>query len=282
METNLLKNTVISQFNRVSDTLGEKRELELVLNEIRSNKYVKLISGIRATSEKKRRTSLKMQLPAVTFAGTFSKRAKAFCTQPSGLICLDFDGLRNAGIVKEKLARSKYCLCIFISPSGNGLKMLVRIPLVIGDERYKEYYNAALLHYGDFRPDTSTKDISRLCFLSHDPKLYLNENAEVFTKRFIAPVSRPKVRNLKSIGSATEGARIKGLFKWWKNNHWDPSARNNSLYKLAAAFCEYGVSLDSAWAVIRTYEEPDLDQYELKKLTDSAYKRITFNAKEFV
>lgn len=282
MSTNLQKNADIQVYRGIKDTVGFKSTLFYAINIIRSGHYSELITEIRATDDKTERNNLKSRLYAAAFAGLFSKRGKEHCISPSGIACLDFDGLVNPEETKRRLSKSRYCLAAFISPSGNGIKMLIRIPLVIGDERYKEYYNAALQHYAAFNPDTSTKDISRLCFLSHDPKLYMNENVEVFTKRFIAPVSRPKVRNLKSIGSATESARIKGLFKWWKNNHWDPSARNSSLYKLAAAFCEYGVSLDSAWAVIRTYEKPDLNQYELKKVTDSAYKRVTFNAKEFV
>lgn len=281
MSTNLQKNTEIQVYRGIRDTIGFRSTLFYAINMIRSGHYADTIAEIRRTKDKSDRDTLKSRLYAAAWAGIFSNRGKGFCTSPSGIACLDFDRLADPQETKRKLSRSRYCLAAFVSPSGNGVKMLVRIPLVIGDERYKEYYNAALLHYVAFDPDTSTKDISRLCFLSHDPDLYLNENAEVFTKRVIPPVQRPKVRNLKSIGRASEGAKIRGIFKWWEREHWNPSARNNSLYILAATFCEFGVYKESAWEIISTYEQPDLRLSELKKVVASAYKRVSFNSKQF-
>lgn len=280
--TNLLKETDITIYRGIKDTKGFSSTLFYALNMIASGAYKDIIEVIRATSDKEKRSVLKLNLYAATFAGVFSKRGQQYCTSSSGIACLDFDDLTQLEKTKHELAQSKYCLSVFVSPSGKGLKMLIRIPLVANDERYKEYYKAALKYYSAFNPDTCTKDISRLCFLSHDPDIYINENAAIFTKKIISYVPKPKVRNFKRLGKPSEGATMKGLFYWWEKKHWDNSKRNSSLFKLAAAFCEYGVSHDSAWSVIGTYEEADLTNSELKKLTDSAYKRVSFNSKSFV
>jgi hypothetical protein len=279
MHTKIQKNTDISYYHNHKDTVGVKISLYDVFEEIRT-KRKDITDDIRACKTKAERGSIKDGLPGVAFAGKFSTRSKDNCSDPSGLICLDFDNLKDVVAVKDKLIKSKYCLAIWVSPSGNGLKMLVRIPLVIGDERYKEYYKAALEHYKELRPDEATKDFARLCYLSHDPNIYINENAVVFTKKKIAYVSKPKGRNFKSIGETSEGSTIRRLFHWWMNNHWDSSNRNTSLYKLAAALCEFGVSQESAWSIIQTYQETDLREYELRSLVKSAYKRVSFNTKE--
>lgn len=279
MKTNLQKNTDISYYVTHKDTKGRKISLHDVFEQIRTKRMV-ITDTIRACKTKEERDFIKAGLSGVTFAGTFSTRSKDNCIDASGLICLDFDYLKDVTTVKDKLTMSKYCFAIWVSPSGKGLKMLVKIPLVIGDERYKEYYNAALEHYGHFKPDKSTKDFSRLCYLSSDPNVFLNENAVVFTKKKIAYVSKPKGRNFKPIGETSEDSTIRRLFHWWMNSHWDSSNRNTSLYKLAAALCEFGVSQETAWSIIQTYQETDLREYELRSLVKSAYKRVSFNTKE--
>ena len=49
----------------------------------------------------------------------------------SGFICLDFDGYNTKKDMiseKERLSKDRYVYSVFVSPSGNGLKALVKIP----------------------------------------------------------------------------------------------------------------------------------------------------------
>ena len=80
-------------------------------------------------------------------------------------------------LLKEKLSKDTYIFSIWISPSGNGLKALVKIPVVVDNDDYNKRYKAIYKHFlwvndefGDNVIDTSGQDISRLCFESYDPE----------------------------------------------------------------------------------------------------------------
>jgi hypothetical protein len=126
----------------------------------------------------------KRQLDAVTFGGTFAPtRSKAALVQHSGLVHGDIDHLDDAQALKARLCVDAYIVFCFISPSGDGLKLDVLIPPVVDDNAYKhawqtvaDYFQA---QYG-VTWDPSGKDVSRLCFLSWDPDLYVHPNAQLF------------------------------------------------------------------------------------------------------
>jgi hypothetical protein len=128
---------------------------------------------------KKLAQELKQQLPAVTFSGTFTKRKNNALVQHSGLLCADIDALDGElPAVKSKLAQSPYVASVFLSPSGNGLKVIVRVPADIS--KHRASFRAVEKHIRQFigvQIDQSGKDPARLCFLSYDPDIYVNENA---------------------------------------------------------------------------------------------------------
>jgi hypothetical protein len=48
---------------------------------------------------------------------------------PSGLLCADLDNLgKRLTEVRAKLAKSPYLFALFTSPTGNGLKAVLRVP----------------------------------------------------------------------------------------------------------------------------------------------------------
>ena len=128
------------------------------------------------------------QLPAVTFSGTFPKgRRKAqYLVDHSSLITIDIDGLPPEQIpdLLAELAQMPHVVLAFISPSGLGIKVIVRVdPIPTNDLEHKGAYQACLdffenltLEYG-FEIDTTGKDCSRLCYLAHDPLAIFHENA---------------------------------------------------------------------------------------------------------
>jgi hypothetical protein len=80
--------------------------------------------------------------------------------------------------VRAKLLSSPYLFALSLSPTGYGLKAVVRVPA------------DASKHAGSFRAvqqhvrklcgveiDEACKDPARLCFLSYDPDIYVNDNA---------------------------------------------------------------------------------------------------------
>lgn len=113
-----------------------------------------------------------------TFSGTFHYRNDKGLLRHSGLLCLDFDHLANIEDVKKLLLQDRYfdTMLMFRSPSGDGLKWVVRINLE--EASHHNYFQAASNYLSktySLQADKSGKDISRACFLPHDPDCIYNQ-----------------------------------------------------------------------------------------------------------
>ncbi len=133
----------VTIFQSIKDTSTPfYRNVGVILGRIKSGASKELVKKIRAEKRKPERNELKKKLPAVCFSGKFTKRADAYLVEHSGLICLDFDGYTKSKDLledKENLCKNKYVYSVFISPSGNGLKVLVKIPADAAVDRALDY-----------------------------------------------------------------------------------------------------------------------------------------------
>lgn len=167
--------------------------LELVLNRIKSDYYRNKIGDIRTAQDTIIKRNLKASLPSVLFSGVFEKRTDKGIKQHSGLVVLDFDHIENIQGFKEAVCKDEFTFAAFISPSGDGLKVLVRIP---ADSKYHEkHYMALMKKYPQLDP--TSRNISRVCYISHDPKIYINHNAKVFTDK-VDKVTNQTVKEIVS------------------------------------------------------------------------------------
>ena len=123
-----------------------------------------------------------------TFSGIFSVRTDKAIIQHSGLLCLDFDHLNDVEAVFEALKDDQYfeTLMLFRSPSGDGLKWVISFTdsyfrygsdgESFGDYQVRFFlglYNYIFNHYS-VEIDKHCRNLSRACFLPHDPAAYLN------------------------------------------------------------------------------------------------------------
>ena len=126
------------------------------------------------------RAELKKGLDYVTPAGTFTHRQNEALLQRSGLLVLDFDHVPDlaaarAALLADELFAPELAL-LFGSPSGDGLKALVRAEL---SDPHRDSFRAwADYLAGKYAslglvPDEAGKDISRACFVPHDPAAWL-------------------------------------------------------------------------------------------------------------
>lgn len=134
------------------------------------------IQTIRKNSKNK--DEVKSNLPIAVFGGEFEHRSKAGLLKSSGLMILDFDHLIDVNKKKEEICSKSYVVACFLSPSGDGLKAVVRIPEVKDDEEYKSYYYGITSEFPEL--DWSGADICRACFYSYDPDIYINREATIF------------------------------------------------------------------------------------------------------
>lgn len=158
---------------------------------LKLDKYKLLCSVLRESADKKAIAATKKRLDYVTFGGVFEKRHIDNLTEVSGWIVMDFDDLQNPEEIKRILATDKYFYLLFISPSGKGIKAVLKID----DQDFKKAFVDISLYcqkmYG-LVPDTSGSDITRACFLSYDPSCHFNENAENYTIKGLAPIKKEK------------------------------------------------------------------------------------------
>jgi hypothetical protein len=124
----------------------------------------------------------KKKLPGFTFSGSFTRRAIDGLNNYSKIIQADFDKLKSKDIdiddLRRKINADPIALFSFVSPSGDGLKVGVRV--VTGPEHHLEAFLGMQRYFEStygIRPDDSCKDVSRNCFLSSDPNIFINEDA---------------------------------------------------------------------------------------------------------
>ena len=172
----------ITIFKDIKDTAQPFfRDVDTIIDRIRDGASSDIVRGIRDESDKERRNELKQKLPAVCFSGKFNKRNDASLVKHSGIICLDFDGYETDTLLleeKENLTKDRYTYSVFISPSGMGLKVLVKIPAE--EENHKKFFNSLEKHYNSEYFDKSCKNVSRVCYESYDPLIYVNEQSSIF------------------------------------------------------------------------------------------------------
>ena len=172
----------VSFYKNVKDTLGQRVLLNDIINAIKNGTYKDLIFKIRSTDNKKERNVLKTKLPAFTMS-TFSKRASKAIINYNGLIVIDFDNVDDLDLVLFKLKKDRFTHIAFISPSGNGFKIIVKVPNkhenhLVNFLSLQDYYMVNFnLHI-----DKACKDLNRLCFVSFDENLFTNENAAVYNE----------------------------------------------------------------------------------------------------
>lgn len=139
-------------------------------------------------------------LECVTISGIFSRCADDSLEHHSGLIAIDLDDLGdNLAATKQQLMNDSTVFCFFVSPSGNGLKVLLPIDAKDG-ATHRAAYQQILERYKNLgmNPDTTGRNPSRLCFVSYDPEIWVNPSPPplLLSTPVPTPASTPTTYNL--------------------------------------------------------------------------------------
>lgn len=265
---------MITVFNdlKIIDTPFYK-EIDEVLDYIKNNPSKKLIDKIRNTTDKEKRNKLKAGLKCFCFSGEFSKRKAINIVRHSGFACLDFDDLDNAEKFREDLKNNEYIYSAFISPSGNGVKAIVKIPSEIAN--HKKYYEAFCETF-ETNLDTKTKDIARVCYESYDPNLWINKDSkEWILKKEFSEIRRtnnyPEYFKINDVSK-----KVDVILKWFnKKFTLNAGERNNNLFKLACALNKAGQSKTDTEVLFKNYYSAGLNETELQTIINSSYKNTS-------
>ncbi len=248
----------------------------LVMKDIQSGKYQQGIESLRAaihrSADDEEIKALKSALPAFTPHATFKGGRNAACIDAySGFIHLDFDKLTPAQLDAAFgcIIAIPYTAFCFRSPSGNGLKVFVEV--TSGIEHHAAAYQQVQAHYEQAtgqQADPKCKDIPRLCFVSHDPQLYKNINAEKFPVN-VQPESAV-TQQIVPDGNWQEAFQQTVSFTEAKQSY-SAGNRNNFLHLLASNCNRRGIPEDEALHLAQS-TFTDISQKEVLTTFRSAYQ----------
>lgn len=166
-------------------------------------RFVDFILQLRSviSLDAKKYRELKTRLPYVV-AGNFHppfRKIENFGS--TAIVILDFDHLRqkeiNIDVLKERIISDEKVLMLFKSPSGDGLKVFYRLAVPFYDPaKYSVFYKLFASKVANELAahqvvDKVTSDVSRACFVSYDPDLYLNEASRLIQPEAYVDFNQP-------------------------------------------------------------------------------------------
>lgn len=257
--------------------------LEKSLERIRIGKSKSIVDKVRSASDKKEADKIKSTLPCILFSGEFSERNKEGLVSHSGMMVVDFDKYPDDETMLNhfnELKLNNHFITLFLSPSGKGIKGVVKIPLCdkFTHEKHFKAFNKKF-EYDYF--DISNCNVDRVCFESYDPNIYINYEAETFEPVLVDEGYSVSER-VPLIPINDEDVIINKIMSFdWKKDFVE-GERNSFIFDLAGSFCEYGVSESNAIGyILNNVIIGDFSESEAKTTIKSAYKRRSFSSKYF-
>jgi hypothetical protein len=168
----------------------QKKELYDVVEMIEKGAFEAPISKLRSLEKgSEQYDNIKVNLPVIypscEFKSNSTRDEEIANYHP--IVQLDYDGIEDEyqlETYKQIISNKPFTQTCFISPSGKGLKVFVKVNYTISNkEDYVRAFNAVRKHYDDaltFNSDEVIHNPNRACFLSYDPEVYFNCNPEPF------------------------------------------------------------------------------------------------------
>ena len=249
----------------ISGSNSKSIEVQKVLQQIKNGSWKDKISKIQyyiSKGNKSEANDLKRGLPAFTISATYKNKRKIENIESySGLLHLDYDKLDDVQVVKSKLISNPFTYAAFISPSGNGLKVLVKSNSSLSTHTFafnslKQYYDGVV----GITSDNSVKDILRFCFVSYDPDLYLNEDAEVFEAQSYPNNETKSQKDIKLVWDFTSN-----------NQQFTEGNRNNFVHLFACNANRFDYDINKTLNYAYSYNDSTFNKEEIERTVKSAY-----------
>ena len=283
MKQNQNNKIMVSIYKDFKQNLGVKNLLE-IFTDIKSDKYKNDIESIRYALHKNtnaKASQIKNKLTSFTTSGTFGKsRTKNNIISYSQILCLDFDNIPVTEInnLSSVVNQCRYTFASFISPSGMGLKVFIKINS--NAEQHTTVYNQVTNlynHLSGYKIDEKCKDITRLCFVSYDTELFLNENVDVFEIKQEPIISEKLEKFFQE--NTTDELLDKCLKFTEKKEQYYSGNRNNFIFLFSSNANKFGINeedtLDFCLANF------DLEEKEIKATVKSTYRNQSVDFAKF-
>ena len=248
-------------FSNFRDRKGNY-ELVKVLNVIKEGKFDKEITKLREAGSEEEKGRIKNSLLAFTPSVELNTgRTFTEGDSYSSIIHLDYDKLEDVTGALKKIKALDYTYSCFVSPSGNGIKVFVRVSNKM--EQHEDAFNTLKSYYDKavgVESDKSIKDLCRLCFVSSDPNLYINEESEVFDYTSISMTRTPD--ELWKFTSRKETFTL--------------GNRNNFIHFFACNANREGLDIEEVKSYCSSHTDSTLTYQEIERTIRSAYENNTF------
>ena len=309
----------VSLYLSATDSKGTgSRTLNDILNDIKTGKYSVQVQNVRNQPTVELYKQEKRKLPMFTTSGVFSLRNDDLTNliEYSKFMMLDFDHFpteQEMLTFKKKLiqyATRLHLYAIFISPSGLGVKAVMLHDNTNPSEHQRMFLQVKL----DLFPNTDEFDkkcgnISRTCFVSYDPDIFINNDPGLQPYHFvrdptivIQPVKRhfsyssqstqtpfSHLMQQKDLHHLFEGfeRNILGLKrdadsslidyidqKWRKQypNSYQDGNRHKAILARAKSLCEAGILIDNAKKYFyNTFGKHGITKPDIDNMVNYAY-----------
>ncbi len=265
-----------------------KGSIALIENEIGCKTLEQATCYIRSRHSSEWQELKKELLPAVAFNGTFSELDGKHLMSYSDVTALDFDHIQSdeqMQAVYERLKCIPCVLCVFVTPSGKGLKAII-LHDNKDSERHVDLYNQLLSQFHEASSDVSCKDLARRNYLCYDPNIWVNPSPIPYHYEPTPIQYDCNTLVFKTSSGISSKSIICIMDKSWKKKHpeyWHEGNRANSIFKLACMLCKWGVeeSLASEY-FIKGWEDDTMTKKEIESNVERAYRCEDFGCVEFI
>lgn len=272
-----------------------------------NSKIARKISVVRPIKDDQLRKEAKKSLPVIMWQGIFHHRSNNGCTLLTGLMCIDIDHKTDEELkmIKQTVMGWGCTYCCFKSPSGDGLKVVIKTDntsLIHYSNLYRQLEQIFINQFG-IEPDDDCDDVGRACYCSFDPNLYYNPNAiplhldydpkydkqepehsktsASYSQPTITPTDRFIARLNSLRNPMTDEQIIKILdirFQKFQDNYIDGN-RTHSIFIQAKGLCEAGIDIEKAISYLESRFLPT--GYDKEKLRYEVNRSYSKNAEMF-
>ena len=175
------------------------QSLRWIIEQIRTSKYLQeKIAYLRSEPSLEKRQELKKELLPYFCTASFNggnRRNKDF--KSIRFVVIDIDHIQDRlDEIETKLRKDDEVFMSFLSPSGDGFKVIFALDREVSSEdEFRSIYQQLRQNMKDkYGVETdNTIDPARACFLSYDPDLYLNDHCRCITTAISAKPSSQQV-----------------------------------------------------------------------------------------
>ena len=172
---------LISLYKNIHDSQDKDIEIDNFIEGVRSGRWEDIALEVRNAPNKEIKELKKKSAPLVTVSGSFAARKDDALRKHSNYIAIDIDNLDDAAATKERIKNDSYIYACFISISGKGLCLIIKID---GTRHLDAFNGIAAYLYNEYQliVDQSGKNVSRARFVSYDPFIIQNSKSATFKK----------------------------------------------------------------------------------------------------